>query len=473
MRPHLYMHHATCAWATVLALVTLIMVDSTGAQPVDIPATWGGDFWSRPRLTGSWGGLRDELGKKGVVLDLDLLQLPQGVASGGRDEVLRYWGLAEYTLNVDTQKLGLWPGGFLRVQGMSSFGQNVNHASGALISPSFVSLLPEPGDSTTGLMNLTFTQFLSKHFGVFLGKVSGLGADDNAFAHDYHATFVNSGLDLNVTLALFPLTAYGGGLVILPWEGAVVTVAALDPSGTATDNNIGDAFQDGVLVTAEGRVTIKPFGLVGHQLLGGGWSNKERLSLEQDPSNFRRLLLTQRFPRLADPGPVLTRLLEHFFPELLVPTQPLNRVSYTWTVYYNFDQYLWSPAGAPDRGIGVFFRFGASDGVANPIKYAYNVGIGAKGLVPWRPCDNFGIGWVRTELSGNFFPLLRQQLRLGLGHEDAIELYYNAAITPWFSAAFDLQIIDQALERTLNASGSQLRDMSTAVVLGLRLYARF
>jgi porin len=83
--------------------------------PSAIPATWGGDLWSRPRLTGSWGGLRDALGKKGVVLDLDLLQLPQDVASGGRDEVLRYFGLAEYTLNVDTQKLGLWPGGFLRV----------------------------------------------------------------------------------------------------------------------------------------------------------------------------------------------------------------------------------------------------------------------------------------------------------------------------------------------------------------------
>ena len=111
--------------------------------------------------------------------------------------------------------------------------------------------------------------------------------------------------------------------------------------------------------------------------------------------------------------------------------------------------------------------------MANPIKYAYNVGIGGKGLVPRRPYDNFGIGWARTELSGNFFPLLRQQLRLGLGHEDAIEMYYNAAITPWVSAAFDLQIINQALERTLDASGSQLRDMNTAVVLGLRLYARF
>jgi hypothetical protein len=104
-----------------------------------------------------------------VVLDVDLLQTLQGVASGGRDEVAKYWGTAEYTLNVDTQKLGLWPGGFLRVEGLSSFGQNISNTSGTLISPSFVSLLPEPGNTTTGLMNLTFMQFLSPHFGVFLG----------------------------------------------------------------------------------------------------------------------------------------------------------------------------------------------------------------------------------------------------------------------------------------------------------------
>jgi porin len=408
-----------------------------------------------------------------VVLDLDLLQFLQVVASGGQDEVARYFGLAEYTLNVDTQKLGLWPGGFLRVQGMSGFGESVDSASKAFIPPSLVSLLPLPGETTTGLMNLTFMQFLSPHFAAVAGKMSGLGADENAFAHDYHTTFVNAALDFNMATALFPLTAFGGGLVILPWEGAVFTAAALDPDGTATNNDISEAFKDGVLVAAEGRITIKPFGLVGHQLLGGGWSNKERGSLRQDPSNLARLLLTQQFPRLANPGVFLERFLERFFPSLLVPVQPLNQVNYTWTVYYNFDQYLWSPEGVPDRGIGVFFRFGASDGVANPIKYTYNVGIGGKGLVPGRPCDNFGIGWARTELSDNFVPFLRQQLRLGLGHEDAIELYYNAAIAPWINAALDLQIIDQALARTFDASGTRLRDLDTAVVLGLRVYARF
>jgi porin len=73
------------------------------AQPVDILTAWGVDILSRPRLTGSWGGLRDDLGKKGVVLDVDLLQTFQGVASGGRNAVATYLGAAEYTLNVSTQ----------------------------------------------------------------------------------------------------------------------------------------------------------------------------------------------------------------------------------------------------------------------------------------------------------------------------------------------------------------------------------
>ena len=95
MRPHLCLYCATCAWALVLSVVLLIMAGPTSAQPVDIPATWGGDVWSCPRLTGNWGGLRDELGKKGVVLDVDLLQTLQGATSvvrcpdGGKGVLLR------------------------------------------------------------------------------------------------------------------------------------------------------------------------------------------------------------------------------------------------------------------------------------------------------------------------------------------------------------------------------------------------
>jgi porin len=226
------------------------------------------------------------------------------------------------------------------------------------------------------------------------------------------------------------------------------------------------------MVLPNARVAIKPFGLVGHQNLSGMWSNRERASLTQDPSNIARLLLSEQFPGLADPGPALRRLLERFFPNLLVPVAPLNKKSDTWAVFYNFDQYLWQPAGDPRRGIGVFFTFGATDGNPNPVKYSYNMGIGGNGAIAGRPHDSFGLGWARTDFSGDFVPFLRQQLDLGLRHEDAIEMYYNASVTPWLNATLDLQIIDPGLKKMVDSSGS-LKDVKTAVVAGLRLRARF
>ena len=39
--------------ATLTAVLFILLAGVVGAQPVDIPSTRGGDFWSRPRLTGS------------------------------------------------------------------------------------------------------------------------------------------------------------------------------------------------------------------------------------------------------------------------------------------------------------------------------------------------------------------------------------------------------------------------------------
>src|SRR5262249_56231949 len=80
--------------ALLHGLALLLLAGSAGAQPVEIPDTWGGTLEDRPRLTGSWFGVRDELGKRGVVLDLDLLQTPQGVAGGGREDGVEYGGVA-------------------------------------------------------------------------------------------------------------------------------------------------------------------------------------------------------------------------------------------------------------------------------------------------------------------------------------------------------------------------------------------
>src|SRR5208282_2800361 len=223
------------------------------------------------------------------------------------------------------------------------------------------------------------------------------------------------------------------------------------------------------MIVGNGALTIKPFGLVGHQSLGFTWNNAERFSLDQNPSNIVSLLLTQQFPRLANPGPVLEQILANSFPSLLVPTQPANHEDRSWTISYAFDQYFWQPDGDPKHGVGVFFGFGASDGNPDPIQYAFLAGIGGKGVVPGRPDDSFGIGVARTQFSSSLLPFLRQQFGLGLQREDAIEMYYNMAITPWMNVTSDLQIVDSGFNKVISPTTGKLTGIDTVVVAGARL----
>src|SRR5262249_15018147 len=251
-----------------------------------------------------------------------------------------------------------------------------------------------------------------------------------------------------------------------------ITAGVIDPNGTPLDNSLENLFADGVGVSAEARVTIKPFGLVGHQLLGFFWSNKERVQLLQDPGNTAALLTQNRFPRLADPGPVLRHIIALRFPDLAVPPQPLKTRDETWAVYYNFDQYLWNPGGDPNKGLGIFFRFGVSDGKVNPVKYAYNVGVSGNGIVPGRPNDTFGIGWSLTELSDDLVPVLRRRLDVGLDHENAVAMYYNFAVAKSIGVSLDLQVVNPALTKRVTSSAG-IKDVDTAVVGGLRAFVRF
>lgn len=402
----------------------------------------------------------------------DLLLAPQDVFSGGINTDGGFWGNAEYTLNVDTDKLGLWPGGFFKVVGQSGFGESLLGDVGALLPGNTVALLPRPNDDSTALMHATFTQFLSPKFGLFAGKIFTLDASPGEFTGNYRTQFANIGLTLPMAMGLVPVSAYGGGIIVLPWEGAVFSAMAIDPAGTPAKDDLGDIFDDGATVVASLGAKIEPFGLVGHQNVGGMWSSVNRVSLVQDPANIATALATERFPRLQDPGPILTSFLERFFPALLVPVQSLNREDDTWAVFYSFDQYFWQPDDDPKRGIGIFFSFGVADGNTNPIEYSYALGIGGNGVVPGRPRDKFGIGWVRVEFSDELVPFLRKNLNLGLDHEDAIEMYYNVSVTKWLNVSLDLQVVRTGL-RKKPGSGLNLKDVDTAVVGGLRAYIRF
>jgi porin len=466
-------HGLARAWVVGLAGLALWgTAPPLSAQPVEVPKTWGGDLESRPRLTGDWGGLRDELGKKGVVFDVDLNVTPQYVLHGGHSTGGDTGGNVDYTLNVDTGKLGLWPGGFFNVQADTGFGTNIFAKSGALVPVNTAAFFPAPNEHTTALVNATFMQFLSTKFAVVAGKFNTLTGGKQEFYGDPYTQFLNTAFVTPMTVDQVPLSAYGAGVIALPAQNIVLNLLALDPNGTATVNSFSNTYNNGAVIVGSAAVTIKPYGLVGHQNFSIAWNNKERLSLEQDPSNIAVYLLQTRFNLLGNPGPTLEQILARFFPELLVPAAPANHQTSSWAASYGFDQYLWQPAGDAKHGIGVFFSVGASDGNPNPIKWGFLAGVGGRG-VPGRPEDSFGIGIARTQFSGAFIPFLRDELNLGLDHEDALEAYYNLAITGWLNVTADLQVIDPGLKRVLNSSGSGLMNVNTATIAGIRFRIRF
>jgi porin len=407
------------------------------------------DIWTRAKLTGDWGGLRTTLAQHGVQLDLDNVHTFQNVTSGGIDTTGRYLGNAEIVLKLDSHKMGLWPGGFLLVRGEAPFGTGVNSATGALLPVNTRPILSSPARDEMVLSHVVLTQFLHEKFAVALGKLDTSGGDANEFAHGRgDEKFMNLAFSLNpVALRTVPYSTLGMGFVVLPTKDLIMSFSALDTEGVTTRTGFDTLFKDGTTLASEARLTVRPFGLMGHQLISFLWSNKDFSSLSQDPRTLiGNVLLGTTF----------------------------KKESGSWAFMYNFDQYFYQDKKDPTQGVGIFGRFGISDGKANPVAQFYSFGFGGKGLIPNRDRDRFGIGYYYLKVSGELrdtFPPLPLK-RAGLDREQGIELFYNIAATPWLHVTPDLQFIDAGRNKApiLTAGG---KSIGTAVVAGLRIKIDF
>jgi porin len=130
-------------------------------------------------------------------------------------------------------------------------------------------------------------------------------------------------------------------------------------------------------------------------------------------------------------------------------------------VGYSVQQYLWEDPHTPGSGWGIFGQAGFSDGNPNPFRWMMLAGLGGIGIIPGRSLDRFGVAYFRYAFSNDLTNGLRL-FRLDLGDEHGGELFYNAAVTPWFRLSGDLQII---------RPGNHSRD--TAMFTGLRAQIKF
>ncbi len=435
--------------AMVMILAGIALCLGSQAIAADESRKYSGDLLSRSTLTGDWGGSRNDLAQKGISIDADLTQVLMGIVDGGKDTGWEYGGRGNVTLNADTQKLGLWPGGFFMVEVEGNYGNDVNSDTGALMPVNSSQLYPLPGENELAVPAVTFTQYFPKYFGVMFGKMDTTGGDANEFAHGKgDRQFMNLALNFIPVAGLAaPTSTLGIAILLAPtndFDSAVVNVMAISTDGKASTSGFSNLFEENTTFAAEGRVKTDFLGLTGHQLAGVMYSNKDFAALEQ---NLR----------------------------FIIQTGAIEKKDGTWCVYYNFDQYLYEPKKGSGNGIGIFGRIGVSDGNPNPLRSFFSVGIGGKGVVVGRPLDGFGLGVYYIDVKKPRFtgPLGTRDF---LRDEYGIEAYYNMAITPWMRLTPDIQMVRPAQKRRFTGPAiatAGTEDVDTATVFGLRLHVIF
>ena len=145
---------------------------------------------------------------------------------------------------------------------------------------------------------------------------------------------------------------------------------------------------------------IKPFGLPGHQLIGGTWNSQTYTSLTQD---------------LRTSIPVGSIISGEIPLSSALSEVQIREQSGSWAVYYNFDQFLYTTKADGSQGIGIFGRIGFGDRNTNILEQFYSFGIGGQGMLPGRDHDRFGIGFYYTNLSNDLPGIcpLRRRNRAG------------------------------------------------------------
>jgi porin len=436
-------------WLAMLAVFLLLAAaamaeDSCKPKPAPppLPTPYSGDFLSRSTLTGDWGGLRNTLAAKGVTLDLTVTQTEQGVVGGGKSSSWEYGGRGQLTLRVDTGKLGLWPGGFLTMEAEGNFGHAVNPYTGALMPVNENQIYPVPGRDDIYFPAWNFAQFLSEYFGIVVGKLDTTGGDDNEFAHGKGDTqFMNLAFGINpVAVVTVPYSTLGAGVIVLPTKdpnSAMIQFNVLNSAGVANTAGFDELNGNKLTFTGLARVRTGFFGFTGHQSIGLTYSNKEFTSIDQ---------------RLGQ----------------VIVTNQIEKKKGSWAVFYNFDQYLFEPEKGSGRGIGIFGRFGASDGNPNPMKFFYSAGVGGKGFLSSRPNDSFGLGYYYMQVE-NLKVTGPLATRSFLRNEYGFEAFYTVAVTPWMLLTPDIQVVRPAQKEQGGLLPFMRTSVDTATILGLRM----
>lgn len=239
--------------------------------------------------------------------------------------------------------------------------------------------------------------------------------------------FMNASAFLPLSVArTIPLSFLGAGVLKMREKQIQGGLLVFDSHNSPRTSGFEDLFDNGANIAGIWRFFSEIGGLPGSHLFLGTWASGKFTSLDKTGWGF--------IPEVG----------------VIAPKQ-----TGSWSLLYVLEQKVWVDRCNEKRSIGLLSQWGLSDPETCPYEWIGNVSLQGQGLIAGREQDTTGVAYFYSGLSGDFKDLLDPPLQLN--DLRGVELYYNAAVTPWFHLTADLQFVEPA---------DSARD--TAVVFGLR-----
>lgn len=398
-----------------------------------LPGTDVGDFWHRTQLSGDWGGVRTDLVRHGLFFDLYSTSTYQNVTSGGLKTGSAFIENTQLSINIDTGRAGLWPGGLFHITLESRYGSSSpqNTFTAGSTVPQYTGLaFPGPFFVHDALPTEYFLlQSLTPQFSVLVGKINVLTiCDQTLFGNSYKYDFANLNFNKNpMALNFYNTTSLAAVGVWTPSKRVIVAAGVFDPNSEA--NNFAAKVYDRVNIYGTAIFSYKMGDLPGQSWAQFNWTNKPKIDLGVPFGQLESGLNLQ----------AVSVLLGSPSPQGL----PINYKPDSWVTIGNVSQYLFVKdpsatiaqklgSGQPLRGIGVFGRIGYAPEQTNPITRDASIALLANGLFDLRKNDSFGAGFYYNGISGRLKTDIVQLTggRALAANEKGSEIFYDFAIIP-------------------------------------------
>ncbi|MCK4789214.1 MAG: carbohydrate porin [Desulfobacteraceae bacterium] len=388
----------------------------------------GESLWQRETLTDGFWGLNDQLADSGIEVGFGITNVYQANVKGGTSTHSRrgrHSGSYDLELSADLQKLlGFETGSiYMLVEGGWPDAEGIDASS---VGSAFGVNADAIGNEAMLVKELYYQgPVFADNLTLMIGKIDFTGVfDATAYADDECAQFLNAAFVDDPTIP-FPEYSLGVVLTYALTDSWYIMGGIADAQADSRETGFRTAFggEDYFFYALETGITpelTSANGAMPGAYRVGMWVDGQDKARFSNGKNYR-----------DDIG-----------------------------LYLSCDQMLYKENSDPEdsQGLGVFGRFGYANSDLNPIGNFWSIGLQYQGLIEGRDDDVLGVGFAQGIFSDY----------AGAGytknHENALEVYYNAQITPWLSLSPGIQYI-------ANPGGD--KTVSDAVVFGLRAQMTF